>query len=561
MNIIERFKKVHGDKYDYSKVKYTRMIDKVEIICPKHGSFFQEPHSHVKGYDCPQCAIERRASKRKESNETFISKAIKVHGDKYDYSKVEYTSSKDKVCVICKKHGEFFIKANYHINNGGGCPLCYNEKRGETQRLTNDEFIDRAFKVHGDKYDYSKVEYVNSKTKVCIICKEHGEFFQEPSSHLSGRKCPLCAKDESANKRRITTETFTEKAKSVHGEKYDYSVSKYTGIYEPIEIRCKRHGIFKQIASYHLSGNGCQQCAQEMVESNAEREICDFVKGMYDGIVIRNYRNILNDNKELDLYLPSKNIAIEFDGLYWHNEKNKPSPKYHLDKTNECLSKGIQLIHIFEDEWIYKKDIVKSRLSYLIGKTDNKIYARKCNIREVSSKVSREFLNDNHIQGYCHSVYRYGLFYNNELVSLMTFGKLRKNLGSKKKDGCFELLRFCNKLNTTVIGGASRLMKHFVAMVKPKMIKSYADKRWSVGKLYESLGFTFDHYSNPSYFYVINDKRENRFNYRKDILVKEGYDKNKTEHEIMKERGIYRIYDCGCLVYKWEKLEKNKQKM
>lgn len=548
MDIIERFKEKHGDRYDYSKVEYTKMHDKVEIICHKHGSFFQEPHSHLRGYGCPKCAIEQRSSKRRDTTESYIEKAKMVHGDRYDYSKVDYRSSQEKICVICRKHGEFYIKPNDHINNKRGCPLCYNEKRGVSQKLTKEEFIKKARLIHGDRYDYSKVEYINSRVKVCIVCPEHGEFWQEPTSHLSGRKCPSCAKIESASKRRMTTEEFVEKAKTVHGDRYDYSQSEYVGIYEPITIVCGVHGAFRQIASYHLSGNGCQQCAQEMTDSASERELYDFVRMAYDGVVMQNYRSILNDNKELDIYLPSAKLAFEFDGLYWHNERNQPSKSYHLSKTEECLSKGIQLVHIFEDEWIYKKDIVKSRILNLLGKSD-RIYARKCEIRNVSPSTARLFLNNNHIQGFCSSAYRYGLYYNGELVSLMTFGNKRKNLGSKSINGHYELLRFCNKLNTTVIGGASRLFKHFIKEVKPIEIVSYADRRWSNGNLYEKLGFTLTHKSQPSYFYVINDKRENRFKYRKDALVKEGYDSNKTEHEIMLERGIYRIYDCGCLVY------------
>ena len=548
MDIIARFKEKHGDRYDYSKVVYTKMHDKVEIICHKHGSFFQEPHSHLRGYGCPKCAIEQRSSKRRDTTETYIEKAKMVHGDRYDYSKVDYRSSQEKICVICRKHGEFYVKPNDHINNKRGCPMCYNEKRGASQKLTKEDFIEKARLIHGDRYDYSKVEYINSRVKVCIVCPEHGEFWQEPTSHLSGRKCPSCAKIDSASKRRMTTEEFIEKAKTVHGDRYDYSQSEYVGIYEPITINCRIHGAFSQIASYHLRGNGCQQCAQEMKDSASERELYDFVRMAYDGVVMQNYRSILSDNKELDIYLPSAKIAFEFDGLYWHNEKNQPSRSYHLSKTEECLSKGIQLVHIFEDEWIYKKDIVKSRILNLLGKSD-RIYARKCEIRNVSPSTARSFLDNNHIQGFCSSAYRYGLYYNGELVSLMTFGNKRKNLGSKSINGHYELLRFCNKLNTTVIGGASRLFKHFIKEVKPIEIVSYADRRWSNGNLYEKLGFTLTHKSQPSYFYVINDKRENRFKYRKDALVKEGYDKDKTEHEIMLERGIYRIYDCGCLVY------------
>ena len=269
-----------------------------------------------------------------------------------------------------------------------------------------------------------------------------------------------------------------------------------------------------------------------------------------DGYELHN-RDILN-GREIDIYIPSLKLGIEYDGLRWHSEIFNKGANYHLSKTEECERQGIRLIHIFEDEWQYKRDIVKSRLLNLIGKTPDKIYARKCAIKEVDSHTASKFLNENHIQGTCNSSYRYGLYYNDELVSIMTFGKLRKNLGSTDKDGYYELLRFCNKLNTAVVGGASKLFKHFLKENKPTNVISYADRRWSNGGLYEKLGFTLNHKSKPSYFYVVNDKRENRFKYRKDVLVKEGYDSSKTEHQIMLERGIYRIYDCGCLVYEYK---------
>ena len=177
------------------------------------------------------------------------------------------------------------------------------------------------------------------------------------------------------------------------------------------------------------------------------------------------------------------------------------------------------------------------------------IFGRKCFVKEVSSKNSREFLELNHIQGNVNSSIKLGLYYDDELVSLMTFGGLRKSMGSNHKEGVYELLRFCNKLNSSVIGGADKLLKHFIKTHNPKEIISYADRRWSQGDLYEKLGFSKSNISKPNYFYINNTKRENRFTYRKDVLVKQGYSNDKTEHEIMLERGIYRVYDCGNLKY------------
>jgi hypothetical protein len=222
-----------------------------------------------------------------------------------------------------------------------------------------------------------------------------------------------------------------------------------------------------------------------------------------------------------------------------------------LNKTNECLSKGIRLIHIFEDEWINRKEIWKSMLLNMLGLINNRIYARQCAVKLVSPNESRIFLNNNHIQGYSVSKYNYGLYYNDELVSLMTFGIPRINMGGNRGDGGYELVRFCNKLNTVVVGAASRLFKHFIEDMNPLKVVSYSDKRWSTGKLYSILGFEYSHDSAPNYYYVDGLSRLNRFRFRKSMLVKEGYDEGKSEHEIMLNRGLYRIYDCGTTVWKF----------
>lgn len=210
---------------------------------------------------------------------------------------------------------------------------------------------------------------------------------------------------------------------------------------------------------------------------------------------------------------------------------------------------GKKLICIFEDELKYKNDIVKNRLDSIFGKYNTKLYARKCEVREILAKDSFDFISKYHIQGYANAKNSIGLFYNNELVSVMTFGSLRKNLGSKSIDGEYEMIRYCSKPKTLIVGGASKMLKYFERKYNPTRIISYCDKRWSNGNLYYSLGFDLDHVSKPNYFYVRDGKRENRFKYRKDVLVKEGYDKNKTEEEIMEERGIKRVYDCGCYVF------------
>jgi hypothetical protein len=280
-------------------------------------------------------------------------------------------------------------------------------------------------------------------------------------------------------------------------------------------------------------------------KSIKEKEIVNWLKEL-DIDFIESDRDILV-GKELDIYIPSHNLAIEYNGLYWHSElyKNK---KYHLEKSLKCQEKGIHLIHIWEDEWLSKQDIVKSIISNRLGLISNKIYARQCEIKVIDdSKLIRDFLDSNHIQGYSQSSIKLGLYHQNELVSLMTFGYRHTN--SKKE---FELIRFCNKKNMNVVGAASKLFKHFIENFEYKELISYSDFRLFDGKMYKDLGFNKKHLSLPDYFWTKDSERKHRFNFNKRKLVKEGYDPNKTEVEIMHERGYYRIYGCGQIRWEWK---------
>lgn len=302
----------------------------------------------------------------------------------------------------------------------------------------------------------------------------------------------------------------------------------------------------------------CPKCFPLLnFQSFSEQFIYNHIHETFPNLEIKSAdRTILGTGKEVDIYIPEKKLAIEYDGLYWHSFHNVGNKNYHLDKTEAAEKNCIQLIHIFEDEFIEHEDIVLSRIDHIIGSKDNIIYARKCVIKEIDFKTSEEFLNNTHIQGNVNSSYRYGLYYNDELVSVMTFGHLRKSLGSKNIDeNTYELLRFSCKLNTTVVGGASKLFKYFIKTVNPDVIISYCDRRWSIGNLYKNLGFTLDHITQPNYWYIINNHREHRFGWRKDVLKNklEMFDPNLTEYENMMMNGYDCIYDCGNYVFKWYK--------
>lgn len=290
--------------------------------------------------------------------------------------------------------------------------------------------------------------------------------------------------------------------------------------------------------------------------SNHENSLIEEISKFGIEDIIHGYRPTWMDGYELDIYLPDYKLAIEFDGLYWHSEIcGKKDKWYHLNKTKRCSENGIHLVHIFEDEWITKRKIVLSRLKNLLRLNSNRIYARNCSIKSISSTDAKTFVNETHTQGYVSSAIKYGAFYNGELVAVMTFGKQRKALGSKSKENEYELLRFSQQLNTSCIGIASKMFKKFVLDYNPKLVISYADKRWTVDKennLYTKLGFVNTSETGPNYWYTKDyTNREYRFKYRKSLLVKDGFDETKTEKSIMLNRKFDRIWDCGSFKFEY----------
>ena len=278
---IEKAKEVHGDKYNYSKVNYENNLKEVIIICKEHGEFLQLPKTHKKGNGCIKCGINSTANKKTKSLDNFIIQSKQVHDDKYDYSKVEYYKSCDKIIIICKLHGEFEQTPNSHLG-GNGCRNCAFEYTSGLQRSNITNFIEDATKVHGDKYAYSKVNYVNSKTKIIISCKEHGEFEQTPSGHLSGRGCNKCGRITAIKNTTKSKEEFINKAIEVHGNTFDYSKVIYINISTNINIICKLHGEFKQTPHKHLQSKvGCPLCVLNNIGKwNNSTSECFIVKSI-----------------------------------------------------------------------------------------------------------------------------------------------------------------------------------------------------------------------------------------------------------------------------------------
>ena len=378
---IEKAREIHGDKYDYSKVEYINSKTKVCIICPKHGEFWQVPTSHLMGVGCPKCAIKSRTEKIANTKEQFIEAARKVHGDKYDYSKVVYINSVTKVCIICPEHGEFWVRPSDHIHCHIGCHKCTG-----CYKNTKEEFIEKAREIYGDKYDYSKVEYVNNKTKVCINCHEkdkfgieHGEFWQRPNDHLSGYECPKCK-----NEYKPTTEEWIKRARCVHGDKYDYSKVEYVNARKKVCIICPIHGEFWQEPSNHINGANCPNCNSDNKSKMEENihlllEDCDIKHERQKTFPWLKYKRYLF----LDFYIPYKKVAIEvqgdqhytpikrFGGLeYFQVQQERDKMKKQL-----CEEHGIKLFYITK-----KNYNLNEVLKYI--KNDSKISGSCCGYRK-----------------------------------------------------------------------------------------------------------------------------------------------------------------------------------
>ena len=281
--------------------------------------------------------------------------------------------------------------------------------------------------------------------------------------------------------------------------------------------------------------------------SQFEIEVSEFLNGL-DIKFEQNSRNIISP-KELDFYLPEHKLAIECSGLYWHSELSAGrGQNYHYDKHQACAKLGIQLITIFDDEWNNNQELIKRVLTNKLTKTNNNIFARKCVVKEITTKEYKEFINQNHIQQYAHAKVKLGLTYKDEVVAVMSFSKARYD-----KNDSWEMIRFCSSQKVT--GGASKLLSYFLKTYNPELIISYSDNRWFTGDMYEKLNFNLTSES-IGFFYTNYSQRFNRLQFQKHKLVKEGFDDTKTAWEIMQERKFDRIWDCG--QKRWELVLKDK---
>ncbi len=274
---IKRSKEKYGDKYNYEETQYIGCDTKIKIRCAIHNEVVIEQtlRSHFRHDNEDACYICSRISKSKKTG-TYIEKFIAIHGNKYDYSETVYNCHKEKIVIICPQHGPFLQMINNHLL-GRGCKDCANKLHADRMRITQDDFIRKAVKVHGDRYDYSLVDYNDYLTEVKIICKLHGPFLQTVGVHLKGSSCQQCSKNVCKLKRMDTIENFIIKANNVHGNRYNYDDVIYEGSKKKVIINCQIHGQFSQQPANHLIGHGCYSCGLEIITKSHSRTHDEFI--------------------------------------------------------------------------------------------------------------------------------------------------------------------------------------------------------------------------------------------------------------------------------------------
>jgi len=410
--------------------------------------------------------------------------------DRFDFSNATYKGALEPISgILCPLHGTFQQYSGQLRKNGATCPECGAEKRVKARRLSLDAFLQKARNIHGNKYSYEKTKYKNMTTKITVHCPRHGDFEINPAKHVhGGQGCPACGaisrghqKDKvscrhksAESKKARFAQLFPKRAAEVHGAKYTYENHGYVSGRQKVTITCPEHGSFEQAVYHHLGGQGCPKCSHH--QSKPEQDIADFLS-LFTTVVQRD-RSIIAP-KELDIYLPEHNLAIEYCGMYWHTHRDqadeKKNKRRHIEKHQLCAAKGIRLITIYETEWLEHPQTIRRLLRAATGNLRGRLMARKCDLRSVSNAEARSFYDKYHPQGGNGHGTHYALFWKDKMVACMRFTLGGNDRGYGAKDRQWTLSRYATRLS--VAGAAGRLFKAFIKNYHPDSVKSFSDNR------------------------------------------------------------------------------------
>jgi len=514
--------------------------DKIRIRTAQ-GVFYIEPTNHKFSYNTKQ----------------YLEKLFYRYPDKFkprQFRKFAWFSAKTLTKVYCYGCKKYIEQTPERLLGGKFCKVC----AGNVQ-YTDKQFKEKLKEIYKDKphLDFSQGIYTKAREPYKMVCKYHGEYIVKyASTLLKGYNCYKCTRKSTAeNMNKVMKEKFKNGYKpdriKMRKTSFKDRLDKEFEFVEPIEvvdqyyatdrveIRHKKCGSIRTVNLDNCSRLKCFKC-HRVGTSKGEQEVAEFLKQYVD---IEEHIKPFGDKREIDIYIPSKDLFIEFDGVFWHSDKYK-GVKAQQEKTLESLNNGYDIIHITDSQWLNNRSTIKSILLNKLGLTPFKIGARKCTVKEIDYKTARNFVDKNHLQGYARSSIILGLYFEDELLSVMSFSVL-------KKDYEVNLNRFVNKNFTLVQGGFSKLLRYFIENYKDryKVITSFADLQWSKGEVYYKNGFRYLYTTVPSYnYYTKTDfKMYHKSYFRKRRLMRIlGLKRtNMTEFQMADKLGLIRYYDSG----------------
>jgi hypothetical protein len=497
---------------------------------------------------------------KKITTNSFVERAIAVHGARYNYAQTQYESAQGKIEIGCPEHGAF-VQAAYSHLNGRGCPQCAKRVQSSKRTYTVEEFIARARTVHGTRYSYDRAVYTKKGQPLLVTCPEHGDFPVAPNNHIVRKSgCPQCAAVSRSVKQKgrrrpgiggrpaWSREQFITAANEVHTGKYRYDSLVYENVNTHVTVTCPKHGDFIQFGSAHLAGQGCPSCPA--VISSGHMQISEFLTTL--GVEHRNNDRTMIRPYEIDIVIPSLNLAIEYCGLYWHSEK-KLGTNYHLDKHLACERVGLRLITIFEDEWKQRRHAIEDTLRHMVGHSRPGEYARKCVIREIDWKQAEVLLEAQHLLGSGKpGRHHVGAFApDGTLVGVMTFGTPSDERGQTE---LVEMKRFVTD-GRNHPGLGSRMFKWAVHEYGFIRVCAFVDRRWFTGSFKSISGFEIAGETPPTLYWTDFKLRyKRRFRTKAQLLEMEQFaGSNRSKASMMNELGYFRIWDCGKLRLIWER--------
>ena len=524
-------KAFEAEGYTLLSTEYTNNVQPLEFICPEgHKGVIDFAH-FKRGQRCPTCG-DRRLSY------DDVKQAFTDRG--YTLVSTTYTNNKEKLKYICPEgHSGSISYAQF--KQGHGCMVCFRSRR----RLPYEE-VKHAFEEAG--YTLLTKEYTSNQQPLEYVCSNGHRETTNYHKFSRGIRCPTCAGTKKLS--------YEEVKKVFEDSGYTLISTEYINSAGHLKYVCpKGHTGITNYNNFQ-QGKRCPSCAGNV--SKAEIELRDYVISLVgsDGVKA-NTRSVIPPF-ELDIYVPSKKVAIEYCGLYWHSEvAGGKAPRYHRDKMEACAARGIRLLTIFEDEFLDKPDVVKSRVKNALGFIDERVFARKCVVKQIDAQTSASFLDKYHLQGSSRRSHGWGLFYGDRLLQVLTVGKVSRAHASKvngKQVVMYELKRFATVPYVVVVGGAGKLFRAAAKFLRAngcQYIKSYSDNRYAnaLNSVYETLGFTLVGESKYTPHYVLGGSR-----YRNQSLRKTPEERltGKTEWQLRREQGYDRIWDCGHKTYLFE---------